>query len=214
MFFVVLVKPRYQTKLWKTTTKAYRKYRVVIVYKPKDQKFTLNLYWSMSNIWNRGLIVWNFRFGLPFASLFLAALVRWMLLKFARSKFYCQKKQTKRWELCEKKQGMICGENDNAPYWTMLHVVYEDFVMDADAQGKSCSSVAVTYMSSWEIEKLTKIGYVTSLVFWFSGLMRFKQGSRSRASADIDVNMTWYILVVHYIHIRSLYSYTYTFSMF
>lgn len=124
MFFVVLVKPMYQTKLWKTTTKAYRKYRVVILYKPKDQKFTLNLYWSMSNIWNRGLIVWNFRFGLPFASLFLAALVRWMLLKFARSKFYCQKKQTKRWELCEKKQGMICGENDNAPYWTMLHVVF------------------------------------------------------------------------------------------
>ena len=138
-----------------------------------------------------------------------------MLLKFARSKFLCQNKQNAG-NFAKKSRAWFAGENDNAQSMNQVTcwVFDEDFVMDADAQGESCSSVAVTYISSWEIEKLTKIGYVTSLVFWFSGLMRFKQGSRSTASAEIHVYMTWYILVVCYIHIYVLvciHIYTYVF---
>ena len=110
MFFVVLVKPMYQTKVWVYNYKRKkRKYRVVICsysVQAKRSKSSPSIYNDlMSNIWNRALIVWNFRFGLPSLPCSSAPWLGECFWSSRGRSFYCQKKQTKRWELCGKKTG-------------------------------------------------------------------------------------------------------------
>lgn len=114
-------------------------------------------------------------------------------------------KQTKRWELCQEKQGMICGGKwqctINEPgYMLGFWWGFCDGCRCPRRIMFFCGSRLHFILRNREIDKNWIRNEFGVLVF------RFKQGSRSTASAEIHVYMTWYILVDTYIRI-SLYSY-------